>query len=182
MNPLPTVVFLDRDGTIIEDRHYLSRAEEVKLLPGAADAIARINAQLVPVIVVTNQSGIARGIFTVEDHERVTERLDDLLRERGAHLDGSYFCPHAPEDGCDCRKPGTLLFRQAAKDHHEIDLTRALYIGDKMRDVEPGLTLGGQAILIPSSETAKSEIEAAEARARVAPSLGTAVDWYLCTN
>ena len=182
MNQLPTVVFLDRDGTIIEDRHYLSRAEEVKLLPGAADAIARINAQLVPVIVVTNQSGIARGIFTVEDHERVTERLDDLLREHGAHLDASYFCPHAPEDGCDCRKPGTLLFRQAAKDHHEIDLTRALYIGDKMRDLEPGITLGGQAVLIPSEETAKSEIEAAEARARVAPSLGTAVDWYLCTN
>ena len=182
MNQLPTVVFLDRDGTIIEDRHYLSRPEEVKLLPGAADAIARINAQVIPVIVVTNQSGIARGIFTVEDHKRVTQRLDDLLREHGAHLDASYFCPHAPEDGCDCRKPGTLLFRQAAHDHPEINLARALYLGDKLRDLEPGLTLGGDAVLIPSPETPQSEIDAAHARARVAPSLGTALDWYLCTN
>jgi D-glycero-D-manno-heptose 1,7-bisphosphate phosphatase len=182
LNQLPTVVFLDRDGTIIEDRHYLSRPEEVKLLPGAADAIARINAQVIPVIVVTNQSGIARGIFTVEDHKRVTQRLDDLLREHGAHLDASYFCPHAPEDGCDCRKPGTLLFRQAAHDHPEIDLARALYLGDKLRDLEPGLTLGGDAVLVPSPETPESEIDAAHVRARVAPSLGTAVDWYLCTN
>ena len=182
MNLLPTAVFLDRDGTIIEDRHYLSRPEEVKLIPGAADAIARINAQLVPVIVITNQSGIARGIFTEEDHQRVTERLDDLLRDRGAHLDASYYCPHAPEEGCDCRKPGTLLFRQAARDNQDIDLSRALYIGDKLRDLEPGIALGGQPVLIPSPETPQSEIEAAKERARVAPSLGTALDWYLCTN
>ena len=173
MNQLPTAVFLDRDGTIIEDRHYLSRPEEVTLLPGAGDAIARINALLIPVIVVTNQSGIARGILTVEDHNRVTERLDELLREHGAHLDATYFCPHAPEDACDCRKPGTLLFRQAAHDHPEINLTRALYIGDKLRDLEPGLTLGGQAVLVPSAETPQSEIAAAHT---------PALDWYMCTN
>ena len=160
----------------------MSRPEEVKLIPGAADAIARINAQLVPVIVITNQSGIARGILTDEDHKRVTQRLDDLLREHGAHLDATYYCPHAPEDGCDCRKPATLLFRQAAHDNQDIDLSRALYIGDKLRDLEPGIALGGQSVLIPSPETPESEIEAANARARVAPSLGTAVDWYLCTN
>ena len=160
----------------------MSRPEEVKLIPGAADAIARINAQLGPVIVITNQSGIARGILTDEDHKRVTQRLDDLLREHGAHLDATYYCPHAPEDGCDCRKPATLLFRQAAHDNQDIDLSRALYIGDKLRDLEPGIALGGQSVLIPSPETPESEIEAANARARVAPSLGTAVDWYLCTN
>ena len=182
MNRLPTAVFLDRDGTIIEDRHYLSRPEEVKLIPGAADAIARINAQLIPVIVITNQSGIARGIFTEEDHKRVTQKLDALLRERGAHLDATYHCPHAPEDGCDCRKPGTLLFRQAAQDNRDIDLSRALYIGDRFRDLEPGIALDGQSVLIPSPETPESEIQAANERARVAPSLGTAVDWYLCTN
>ncbi|HEX6573322.1 MAG TPA: HAD-IIIA family hydrolase, partial [Gemmatimonadaceae bacterium] len=79
MNQLPSAVFLDRDGTVIEDVHYLSKPEQLKLIPGAAEAIARINAQLIPVIIVTNQSGIARGIFTVEDHERVTARLDELL-------------------------------------------------------------------------------------------------------
>ena len=160
----------------------MSRPEEVKLIPGAADAIARINAQLVPVIVITNQSGIARGILTDEDHKRVTQRIDDILREHGAHRDATYYCPHAPEDGCDCRKPATLLFRQAAHDNQDIDLSRALYIGDKLRDLEPGIALGGQSVLIPSPETPESEIEAANARARVAPSLGTAVDWYLCTN
>lgn len=182
MNQLPTAVFLDRDGTVIEDRHYLSRPEEVKLIPGAADAIARINAQLIPVIVITNQSGIARGIFTEEDHERVTQKLDEILRDYGAHLDASYYCPHAPEDACDCRKPGTLLFRQAAHDNQDIDLARALYVGDRFRDLEPGIALGGQSVLIPSPETPESEIEAAKERARVAPSLGTALDWYLCTN
>lgn len=182
MNPLPSAVFLDRDGTIIEDAHYLSSPAQVKLIDGAAEAIARINTLLVPVIVVTNQSGIAREIFSEDDLRRITARLDDLLREKGARLDGSYFCPHAPEDACDCRKPGTELFRNAARDNPHIDLSRSLYIGDRLRDIEPALVLGGQGVLVPSTETPPSEIAAAEARARVAPSLGTAVDWFLCTN
>jgi histidinol-phosphate phosphatase family protein len=182
LNQLPTAVFLDRDGTIIEDAHYLSKPEQVKLLEGAAESIARINAALIPVIVVTNQSGIARGIFTVEDHDRATAHLDNILQQKGAHIDASYYCPHAPEDGCDCRKPGTLLFRNAAKDFPEINLSRALYIGDRFRDIEPALALGGQAVLVPSRETPHSEVEAASVRARVAPSLATALDWYLCTN
>lgn len=182
MNQLPTAVFLDRDGTIIEDAHYLSGPEQVKLIDGAPEAIARINSLLIPAIVVTNQSGIARGYFTAEDYELVTQHLNSLLRERGAHIDASYFCPHAPEDGCDCRKPGTLMFRDAKKDHPEIDLARALYIGDRLRDIEPGLALGGDGVLVPSRETPSQEIEAAASRARVAPSLGTALDWFLCSN
>src|SRR5690554_1457891 len=117
MNPLPAAVFLDRDGTIIEDKHYLSHPDEVHLGSGAADAIARINALLIPVIVITNQSGIGRGYFATEDHLAVTDRLDDLLRTRGAAIDASYYCPHAPDEGCDCRKPGTQLFLQAAEDY-----------------------------------------------------------------
>ena len=182
MNQLPTAVFLDRDGTIIEDAHYLSRPEQLKLLPDAAESIARINALLIPVIVVTNQSGIARGIFTAEEHQHVTRKLDEMLGEKGAKIDARYFCPHGPEDGCDCRKPGTLLFREAKLEFPEIDLTRALYVGDRFRDIEPGLTLGGEAVLVPSSETPQSEIDAALTRARVAPSLGTVLDWYLCSN
>ncbi len=182
MNQLPTAVFLDRDGTIIEDAHYLSKPEQVELIEGAADAIARINSALVPVIVITNQSGIARGILSVEDHDRVTAYLNEILEEKGAHIDSSYYCPHAPEDGCDCRKPGTLLFRNAKKDFPEIDLSSALFIGDRFRDIEPAITLGGQGVLVPSPETPQSEIEAASARARVAPSLATALDWFLCTN
>ena len=182
MNPLPTAVFLDRDGTIIEDRQYLSNPDEVQLIDGAAEAIARINALLIPVIVVTNQSGIGRGYFTVEDHLAVTQRLDEILGRRGGTIDASYYCPHAPGDGCDCRKPGTRLFTQAAEDHPEIELARSLFIGDRMRDIEPGLKLGGQAVLVPSAGTSGADIEQARTAARVAPSLGTALDWFLCNN
>ncbi len=133
MNALPTAVFLDRDGTIIRDFHYLSRPEQVELLDGAAEAIARINAALVPAVVVTNQSGIGRGYFSVRDYEATEQRLNELLAERGAHIDATYYCPHTPEEKCRCRKPDTLLFEQAADDL-DIDLGSALFIGDRFRD------------------------------------------------
>lgn len=181
MNALPSAVFLDRDGTIIEDAHYLSSPEQVRLLDGAAEAIARINAAMVPVIVVTNQSGIGRGRFSVDDHDLVSARLDELLAERGARIDASYFCPHTPEDACECRKPGTLLFRRAAETHR-FDLAGALYMGDRLRDVTPGLLLGGEGVLIPSSETPPEDTLSAVETARVAPSLSVALDWFLCSN
>lgn len=183
MNPLPTAIFLDRDGTIVEDAHYMSNPAQLRLIAGAAEAIARMNAALVPVIVVTNQSGIGRGLLTEDDHRRVTERLDEMLGEHGARIDDSYFCPHAPEDDCDCRKPRTLLFRTAQREHPEIDLARSLYVGDRLRDVEPAFRLGGSGVLVPSSETSdKDKADAEAGGARIAPSLGVAVDWYLCTN
>jgi D-glycero-D-manno-heptose 1,7-bisphosphate phosphatase len=181
VNSLPSAVFLDRDGTIIEDAHYLSKPEQVRLLPGAADAIARVNAATVPAIVITNQSGIGRGIFTDADHRRITERLNELLAESGARIDATYHCPHRPDEECECRKPRTLLFRQAAADHG-IELSSALYVGDRFRDIEPGIVLGGNGVLIPSSETPAGDTLRAVERARVAPSLGVALDWFLCTN
>lgn len=182
MNPLPTAVFLDRDGTIIEDAHYLSDPAKVRLKDGAADAIARINAAQVPVIVITNQSGIGRGFFTAGDFDAVSRRIDALLAESGASIDASYHCPHAPGDGCECRKPGIKLFLDAARDFPSVDLSRAVYAGDRRRDIEPGITMGGHAVLVPSSETPHEDLRFAEVAARVAPSLGTLVDWYLCTN
>ena len=181
MNVLPSAVFLDRDGTIIEDAHYLASPDDVRLIDGAAEAIARVNAATIPVIVVTNQSGIGRGMFAHGDHDLVSTHLDELLAAYGARIDATYICPHTPEDACECRKPGTLLFRQAAAEHG-IDLTRALYIGDRMRDVTPGLILGGNGVLIPSPETPADDTLAAGEIARVAPSLGVALDWFLCTN
>jgi histidinol-phosphate phosphatase family protein len=182
MNELPTAVFLDRDGTISIDTAYVSNPEQVQLIEGAADAIARIKSLLIPVIVITNQSGIGRGFFTEEDHAAVTRRLDELLAQNGAHIDAEYHCPHGPDAGCECRKPGLLLYRQAASDHAGIELSRALFIGDRMRDVEPALALGGNGVMVPSPATPQEEIEWAHSRARVAPSLSTALDWYLCTN
>lgn len=182
MNRLPTAVFLDRDGTIIHDAHYLSRPDQVHLIEGAADAIARINALMIPVIVITNQSGIGRGYMTLDDYAAVAARLDSLLEELGAHIDATYFCPHSPEDKCECRKPADLLFRRAQAEIPAIDLARSLYLGDRMRDLQAGLNFGGDAVLVPHSDTPTAETVEASEVARIAPSLGMALDWYLCTN
>lgn len=182
MNRLPTAVFLDRDGTINVDTSYVSRPEDVQLIDGAAEAIARINSILIPVIVISNQSGIGRGYFTEKDSARVSLRLEELLALEGAHVDATYICPHTPDAGCECRKPGVLLYHRAAADDPEIVLSNALYIGDRMRDVQPAMALGGNGVLVPSPATPKEEIDWANLNARVAPSLATALDWYLCTN
>jgi D-glycero-D-manno-heptose 1,7-bisphosphate phosphatase len=182
LNRLPTAVFFDRDGTIIHDVHYLSRPEQVRLIDGAADAIARINAAMIPVIVITNQSGVGRGFLSLEDYAAVAARLDKLLAQSGAHIDGTYFCPHLPDDRCECRKPGDLLFRRAQAEIPAIDLSKSLYLGDRMRDIQAGLSFGGDAVLVPSADTPTEETMEASQVARVAPSLGTALDWYLCTN
>ena len=181
MNPLPSAVFLDRDGTIIKDVKYISRPDQVELIDGAAEAIARINAVLVPVVVATNQSGIGRGYFTLADCESVKQRVEELLAERGARIDATYHCPHKPEDRCRCRKPDTAMFEQAAADLG-IDLGKALFIGDRWRDVEPALRFGAHGVLIPAERTPPDEIERAKIEARVVDSLATALDWYLCTN
>ncbi len=181
MNVLPSAVFLDRDGTIIRDFPYLSRPDQVELVDGAAEAIARINATLVPAVVVTNQSGIGRGYFSVRDYEATEQRLNKLLAERGAHIDATYYCPHAPEEKCRCRKPDTLLFEQAAEDL-DIELRSALFIGDRFRDIEPAERFGATGVLIPIPTTPGDEIARAMESARVADSLSIALDWYLCTN
>ena len=181
MNALPSAVFLDRDGTIIRDLHYLSRPEEVGLLEGAAEAISRINAVLVPAVVVTNQSGIGRGYFSAADYEATEQRLNELLAERGAHVDATYYCPHTSEEKCRCRKPDTLLFERAANDL-DIDLSNALFIGDRFRDIAPAERFGAKGVLVPISTTPHDEIARAMESARVADSLSVALDWYLCTN
>jgi len=173
-------VFLDRDGTIIHDAEYLQDPDGVELLPGAGQAIGQLNSRGIPVIVVTNQSGIARGLLTEADYEAVRARLDELLAAEGARIDASYFCPHHPDftGPCDCRKPSTQLYRRAAADHG-LDLTRSTFIGDRWRDVAPALELGARGILVSASSTPPAELKEAEARAEVAPSLREAVELLL---
>jgi D-glycero-D-manno-heptose 1,7-bisphosphate phosphatase len=162
MARLPTVIFLDRDGTIIRDVSYLSRADDVELLPGAAHAIGRVNKLNIPAIVITNQSGIARGRFTVQDYLLTQQRLDDLLQENGARVDATYYCPDHPDftGPCNCRKPGTALFEQAATEH-SLDMTAPSYIGDRWRDVEPFRQLGGTPILISGPNTPPEDVACA---------------------
>jgi D-glycero-D-manno-heptose 1,7-bisphosphate phosphatase len=146
-------VFLDRDGTIIEDAGYLRDPAGVRLLPGVAHAISQLNEHDVTVVVATNQSGIARGLLTLDDYGATERRVDELLALEGARLDAHYFCPHLPEMSgpCDCRKPGTLLYRQAAE-RFGIDLSRSWWVGDRLRDVLPAESFGGRGILVGTTE------------------------------
>lgn len=157
-------VFLDRDGTIIEDVAYLRDKGQVRLLPEAARAIKRLNESGFLTIVVTNQSGIARGLLSRHDYRLAERRVDELLAQQGARLDAHYFCPHLPEltGPCDCRKPGVLLFRQAAEQFH-IDFSRSWWVGDRMRDILPAETLGGRGILMLSGA---GQAEAGHQKAR----------------
>jgi histidinol-phosphate phosphatase family protein len=139
--------FLDRDGTVIEDCHHLSDPDGVRLLPGAAAAIAKLNDAGIPVVLVTNQSGIGRGIFSHADFAAVQARVEEMLAREGARLDGVYLCPHAPDDACDCRKPATGLYLRAAAERG-VDPVASVFIGDRLRDVLPAAELGGQGFLI----------------------------------
>jgi histidinol-phosphate phosphatase family protein len=154
MNKLPDAVFLDRDGTIMEDAHYIKSPDQVRLIPRAAAAVKRINDAGVPAIVVTNQSGLARGIFRPEDYEAVREHFESLLRAEGAHVDASYFCPHHPSvtGPCNCRKPATGMFEDAMRDL-QLDPRNVAYIGDRWRDVVASKKLGGRGIMISSHMT-----------------------------
>ena len=168
---------LDRDGTIIVDRHYLRDPAQVELLPGAAEAIRTLAAAGFPVIVCTNQSGIARGLMSLADYRTVRHRMEELLAAEGAGILDTFTCPHHPlADGpCACRKPGTEMFERAAL-MHELDLSRCLYIGDKMRDASPALVFGARGALVTSADTPEEDMrQAKDAGLVVASSLAEAV-------
>lgn len=177
MSRIPDAVFLDRDGTIMEDAHYIKSPNQVRLIPGAAAAVKRINDAEVPVIVITNQSGIARGIFKVEDYEAVRRHFESLLQAEGAHIDASYFCPHHPTvtGACDCRKPATGMFEEALRDF-ELDAANVAYVGDRWRDVVASKKLGGRGIMISSHMTTEEDRRNAKSDGiETATTLATAV-------
>ena len=173
-------VFLDRDGTVIEETGYLHEPGKVKLLPGAAQAIKQLNESGFLAVTVSNQSGIARGLYTVADYAAVQRRLAELLEAQGggggAHLDGAYFCPHHPRftGPCECRKPGLKLFRDAAA-ALDIDLKRSWWVGDRLSDVQPARALGGKAILVAAGEGNLDQGQARAIGAKVVADLAAAV-------
>jgi histidinol-phosphate phosphatase family protein len=174
--------FLDRDGTLIHDAHYLRDPALVRLIDGVPAALRRLAEAGYALVVITNQSGIARGLLTDADYEAVRATLDALLAAEGVTLDASFHCPHEPgiTGPCECRKPGTLLYRQAIE-RFALDPARSVFIGDRWRDVAPGLELGGQGILVPSDNTAPDDIVRAGADARVVTTLHDAVSLVLGT-
>ncbi|PYO41663.1 MAG: hypothetical protein DMD33_13225 [Gemmatimonadetes bacterium] len=158
-------VFLDRDGTIVDDPPpgFLHEPDKVRLLPGAAEAIHQLNHAGWLVIVVSNQSGIARGVYDATAYRTVQRRLAELLAEQGARLDGEYFCPHHPEftGPCECRKPGVKLFRDAEA-ALGLNLRRSYWVGDRVSDLSPALALGGRGLLV---ETGRGAMQVGKARA-----------------
>jgi len=134
-------LFLDRDGTVIEDGEYTRDPERVRLLPGAADALGRLAREGWKLIVIGNQSGVGRGLIAPDEMRAVEARFEEIMRASGAAIDAAYFCLHAPEDGCACRKPSPLLVQQAAREH-AIDLAESFMIGDRETDIRCGRNAG----------------------------------------
>lgn len=161
---LRRAVFLDRDGTINEEVGYLRKLEQLKLFPFSAEAIQILNRKGIPIIVVTNQSGVARGYFDEDFVYRLHDLIRDQLEAKGAHIDAFYYCPHHPTEGsdpyrraCTCRKPGTGMFLQASRDLH-IDLSRSYMVGDMMKDVQAGKKAGTKGILVMTGYGADEKI------------------------
>ena len=141
------VVFLDRDGTIIENIGYCSRPEDINILPTVPEAIKLLNENGFKVIIITNQSGIGRGHFTEEDLAKVHKKLVDDLSEQNAIIDAIYYCPHHPKDNCECRKPKTALFKKAIKEFN-INVKKSFVIGDSRCDIEAGKHIWCRTILL----------------------------------
>jgi histidinol-phosphate phosphatase family protein len=149
-------VFLDRDGTIIHDSGYPREASSVALVPGASTALARLRAAGFRLVLVSNQSGVGRGLISPQELDEVHARVLELLGASGVELDGAYYCVHAPWDGCACRKPSPTLLLEAAEELG-LDLPKSFMVGDSASDVKAGEAAGCQAILL-GSEPAATEL------------------------
>ena len=175
-----TAVFVDRDGTLNHDTGYVTSPEQLVLFPGVPEAIARLNRLGVRVLLVTNQSAIGRGMMTIEGLESIHERLAELIRPYGASIDGIFFCPHHPQDGCGCRKPKAGLIDEAVN-RFALDVSQCYLVGDKRSDLEAAQTASVPGVLVMTSSYSADVVKARDAGQIsiefVADSFVHAVDW-----
>ncbi len=175
-----TAVFLDRDGTLNHDTGYVTTPEQLVLFPGVPEAIARLNHLGARVLLVTNQSAIGRGMMTIEELESIHERLAELIRPSGARIDGIFFCPHHPQDGCGCRKPKAGLIDQAVI-RFGLDVCQCYLVGDKRSDLEAAQTASVPGVLVMTSSYSADVVRARDAGKvqidYVADNFVHAVDW-----
>jgi D-glycero-D-manno-heptose 1,7-bisphosphate phosphatase len=159
---LRRAVFTDRDGTLNPDFHYLSDPDRYEFLPGVVRGVQLLHEHGYLVVCVTNQSGIGRGFFTEARLAEIHRRINERLAQHHTRIDAFYHCPHRPDEGCECRKPGTLLFRRAEREHR-LDLRSSAIIGDRVLDIEVGSALGMVSAFVPERGVeATSESELAE--------------------
>ena len=184
---MPPAVFLDRDGTLIEEAGYLDRIERLVCFPYSVDAVRLLNRAGLAVVIVTNQAGVARGIFpesfVAEAHAHLRGRLD----AGGAHVDGFYYCPHHPDGtvepyrrACECRKPGDAMLRQAAEELN-LDLARSTVVGDRWHDIEAGRRTGSRTVLVRTGygRTEEQRPKAGVTADAIVDNLIEAVSWIL---
>jgi len=190
-NGLKPVVFLDRDGTLNVESGYIRNLSDLNLIEGAGEAIRKLNSAGVAAVLVTNQTGAARGYYSEEHIRDLNARLVKLLKEENAYLDDLYYCPHLAEGTvapyareCDCRKPAPGLVEQAYKEHPELDRARSFVVGDKATDVELATNCGAKSILVETGYG--KQVVAGEYQWKVTPDFQTdsivqAVEWILAS-
>lgn len=175
-------VFVDRDGTINVDGPYLADPDKFEMYPGVGEGIKKLKENGFKIIVITNQSGIARGYFTEDDLAKVHNKMKKEFQKFNVELDGIYYCPHHPDDNCSCRKPQTELFEKAINEH-DIDVKKSYMLGDKIQDVEAGEKIGVKTILISVSITNEKKIRqnntATHTPNYIATDFSKAVNWIL---
>jgi len=187
-----TAIFLDRDGTINDEVGYLDSADKLRIIPAAFEAVRLINASGMKAVVISNQAGVAKGLFTEEFVRKINGQIQSALLAQGALIDRFYFCPHHPTEGidpyrliCDCRKPEPGLLHQAAVDLN-LDLARSYVIGDRLRDIETAHRAGAKGVLVMTGYGQDLTKEAGPDRANelnqpdhVAQDILEAVHWIL---
>ena len=180
-------VFLDRDGTMIEDVGYLDRLDRLKLFPYTIDAVRLLHRAGFKLVVVTSQNGVAKGVVTEEFLGKAHAHLSRLFEAGGGRIDGYYYCPHSPHapveryrTDCECRKPKPGMILAAARDHG-IDVAQSIVVGDRWRDIEMGLSAGTKAVLVQtgygSTEAARPPVHLAAVP--VVANLIEATSWIL---
>ena len=141
-------LILDRDGVINEDSDaYIKSPDEWMPIPGSLEAIAELNRAAYKVVVITNQSGIARGLYSLDTLDKIHQKFERLLAEHGGNIERIYFCPHHPDDACNCRKPNPGMYEIFAKDY-QLELNNVYAVGDSIRDIQAAQSAGAQAVLV----------------------------------
>jgi D-glycero-D-manno-heptose 1,7-bisphosphate phosphatase len=178
-------VFLDRDGTLVEESGYLDRLERLEFFPYTVDAVRALNHAGLAVVLITNQAGVAKGMFDEQFVADTHDRISAHLLAGGARLDGIYYCPHHPDAtvaryrlACDCRKPEPGLLRRAAADL-DLDLTRSFVVGDRSNDVGAGRAVGARTVLVRTGYGTLAERAGGHSATFIADTLIDAVAWIL---